>query len=74
MTVLLILLVIWIVFLIFTACQRFVRGRLGSWLCRELDWHVPPIWMSFDSCSLTGECNRCHRRVFMDSHGNWFKL
>jgi hypothetical protein len=44
----------------------------GVWACEYLNWHLEPICIGFDGCSLNGTCPRCGKPVLQDSRGNWF--
>ena len=50
----------------------FFNTRLPVWFCNKMGWHLKPVKIDFDGCSLTGVCSRCGKFVLQDSQGNWF--
>jgi hypothetical protein len=49
---------------------------LRWFLCEFLGWHRPAqaVAMGWDGVSFTAVCERCGRRILMDSQGNWFSV
>jgi hypothetical protein len=51
---------------ILKAIRKFTHDKLG--------WHLQPLQLGFDGCSLFGICPYCGKKVLQDSQGNWFMI
>lgn len=47
--------------------------RLRRFLCNGLGWHRVTFIEAFDGISYVSRCERCGKRVLMDSYGQWFR-
>lgn len=62
---------LFILLFVLWVCALF-NAKLPAWFCHRLGWHLAPLKIGFDGCSLTGSCSRCGKAVLQDSQGNWF--
>ena len=59
--------------LLVLACNRWIKGRPGLWLCRVMGWHPGPyITTGHDGASEHAKCRRCGFEGMVDSQGNLF--
>jgi hypothetical protein len=69
----LILVVMFLVFLVFTLTYRWLPGPVKRWGCRVLHWHIGHICRArWDGCNMHSTCVVCGKEVMQDSQGNWF--
>lgn len=68
----LVVVLIIVMYLIFMGIGLFNKRFNNKWFCEKMGWHLQPLSVGFDGCSLTGNCPRCGKEVLQDSQGNWF--
>ena len=68
-----ILLAFWLFTVILT--PLYFKWGIGKWFLHDIfGWCTPDDTPGFDGCSFESRCKHCHKKILMDSQGNWFPI